>query len=593
MSKIKSISEAIVNLNSLLNCNIENLSLIELKKLIRKRHLQWHPDKNPDNPNLFKDKWMLLHRSWKYYLNKSPNHPSTSTQSSEDEHLFSDSEIYSDEECDYNQTPFSDDFFHPSPTKDFTIPESHSAFFRSKTNRRAGKSFVIYCLDSDKEKLKSLFIKFDRLVDYYGVFLFRSDKQLSMLILSTLNDYRNLDIKKFCKKIDLQYFKVEYVVKIKQFINFAVQEYSEPWYEPCNDSRGKPKKLIVQTFNNNLLVNYALSNNISNVMTLMSRYSHLAKPCNLDFVTNDHGEEHSEHLENAIAFNHLSDRRRAASNAINCVCAEKFEKMLNEKPWSYLERRTKEFSDKLIQEDDPDIFGFSYLYSHKLFSKFKPVSLIILNTFTEGKPRKRWTILQGPYKSGKTSYASAFCKFLDGVNININVDKNRLSFFLGNAIGRRFVLFDDVKGRPKDTDLTAGFGFKNLDDLRDHLDGHIEVQLEKKNQQPIEQIFPPGIITCNDYLIEPALLERVNGPIKINPSPLFADHELLVTPEVIFIGLVLHNLVPVESYVMQHITQKVFEWRMKHVMTCDCLVDKVSNGRCGGNIICRWGYFIV
>lgn len=577
MSKFKSLSECIIKLNSLLITNVENLTFNEVKKLIRKRHLQWHPDKNLENPNLYREQWITLFKCWKFYeKNYKPSSSSQPSTSSDSENLFSDSEVYSDEEFDYNQTPFSDDFFHPSPKKDFEIPESHKQFYRSTSNRRAGKTFLIYCLDSDKEKLKEMYFQFSTSCDYYGLFLIRTNKQICCLVLSTLNEYRNLDMKKFCRKYKLQLFKVEYAVKIKQLINFCVEKHGEPWYEPCNDQRGKAKKEITSHFNNNKLVKFALINNISNVYTLMSKYSHLATPCPDEFLTNEHKEEHLDHMENAIAFNHLSDRQRAAKNAINCVSAERFELLRNEKPWSFLERKAKEYSDKLIEINNCEIFGEAYLYSHHLFKKFKPVSLIILNTVTEGRPRKRWTLLTGPYKSGKTSFASAFCKFLEGVNININVDKNRLSFFLGNAIGRRFVLFDDVKGRTSyGSELTAGTGFKNLDDLRDHLDGHIEVQLEKKNQQPIEQIFPPGIITCNDYIIEPALLERINGPIKIKPSEIFSDHEMIISPEIIFIGLVLYNMVPVESHVMEHITTKVYEWKEKHRETCDCL-DRVS-----------------
>lgn len=590
MSKLNSV---ITELNSLLNCNIESLEFNELKKLVRKRHLQWHPDKNPDDPDLFKDKWITLFKCWKYYeKHLSGNRESTSSDETDFENLFSDSEVYSDEEMDYNGTPFSDEFFQPSPTKDFKIPPCHNAFIRSRSNRRAGKFFAIYCLDSDREKLKNLNSKYNCLCDYFGIFCFRSEsKNLSMLLLHTLNEYRIHDIKKNCKNANLNYFKVDYLVKFKSFINFCVEKYGEPVYEPCNNSRGQAKKTVTQPFNNNLLVNYAVQYQISNVLTLMSKYSHLAKPCNLENQDNAHEDDHREHLENAISFIHLSDRRRACQNAVNCVQAELYEQIKMQTPWRFLDEKVKEYSDKLYDITDCKLFGEAYLYSNILFPKFKSVSLIIINTITEGKPRKRWTILQGPYKSGKTSFAAAFCKFLEGCTININVDKNRLSFFLGNAIGKRFVLFDDVKGRGN-CDLTSGFGFKNLDDLRDHLDGHTEVQLEKKNQQPIEQKFPPGIITCNEYVIEPAILERVNGPIQIRPNPLFATHEMVVVPETIFIGLVLHNILPVESYMMRIITERVQEWKDKHRKTCDCL-DKVSMGAALGTLFAVAGTLLV
>ncbi|GBL80241.1 hypothetical protein AVEN_177397-1, partial [Araneus ventricosus] len=93
-------------------------------------------------------------------------------------------------------------------------------------------------------------------------------------------------------------------------------------------------------------------------------------------------------------------------------------------------------------------------------------------------------------------------------------------FYLCQAIGKRFILFDGVKGRSLGSEnLPSGPGFANLDDLRDHIDGHVEVQLEKKNMQPISQVFPCEIITCNDYHIHQSLKERIVGPIEMKAFP--------------------------------------------------------------------------
>ena len=55
-------------------------------------------------------------------------------------------------------------------------------------------------LETDKEKLKTLYSKFFNLVDYYGIFTFSSDKYLCLLLISTISEYRNFDIKKFWNK---------------------------------------------------------------------------------------------------------------------------------------------------------------------------------------------------------------------------------------------------------------------------------------------------------------------------------------------------------------------------------------------------------
>ncbi|GBL86832.1 hypothetical protein AVEN_247854-1 [Araneus ventricosus] len=142
------------------------------------------------------------------------------------------------------------------------------------------------------------------------------------------------------------------------------------------------------------------------------------------------------------------------------------------------------------------------------------------------------------------------------------------------AIGKRFILFDGVKGRSLGSEnLPSGPGFANLDDLRDHIDGHVEVQLEKKKMQPISQVFPCGIITCNDYHIHQSLNERIIGPIEMKASPLFPFHAAQrITEETIFIGLVLYNLLPAEAHILEFLYKNKRKWESEHMQSnCNCL----------------------
>ncbi|KAG8190045.1 hypothetical protein JTE90_023017, partial [Oedothorax gibbosus] len=132
----------------------------------------------------------------------------------------------------------------------------------------------------------------------------------------------------------------------------------------------------------------------------------------------------------------------------------------------------------------------------------------------EGEPKKRYTALTGEYNCGKTSIGFAFLKLFSGVSINCNIDFGRIGFFLGESIGQRFVLFDDASSK----------GMKNLDELRDHLDGRIQVQLEKNcYEEPIMQTFPAGIITSNHELLNnlkvcpmfPCDTQEVMGPSRV------------------------------------------------------------------------------
>ncbi|GBL73577.1 Large T antigen, partial [Araneus ventricosus] len=151
--------------------------------------------------------------------------------------------------------------------------------------------------------------------------------------------------------------------------------------------------------------------------------------------------------------------------------------------------------------------------------------------------------------------------------------------YLGQTIGKRFALFDDVKGKPEEgSKLTQGWGFYNIDVLRDHIDGHVEVQLEKKNQQPVSQVFPPGIITCHDYVIPESVKQRVQGPIKIKKSKFWNKHPVKVTMELFYIGGVILNLFPAPPALQSNIMTKKSGWWTKHDLNCKCL-EEAATGR--------------
>ncbi|KAF8789733.1 hypothetical protein HNY73_007652 [Argiope bruennichi] len=145
-------------LGRLLGCNVEFLPFSDLKVLIRKSKLAWHPDKNVDKDNLneFAELFSELIDAWSVYCKY--NAPSNSTQGSFSDDpkfdfqnftqarpdLFCDESISSSDEDfippsqkskksssesdtdsryareatpEYNDTPFENDFFIPSPKK--------------------------------------------------------------------------------------------------------------------------------------------------------------------------------------------------------------------------------------------------------------------------------------------------------------------------------------------------------------------------------------------------------------------------------------------------------------------------------------------
>ena len=588
--------QASCSLSRLLAVNVSSMCIKKVRKLVQKRRIQWHPDKNPGNPDAYKEEFLELQEAWKVYLKGPDGDESQSTAgtsygtSEPDLHCYEDMDFDWDkddgdseaEESDYNSTPFDDEFFHPSPKKGFAVPECLGQFFRSKSNRRAGKCFALFSTANNEDKLNKLYQKLNHYmnaVNCFTAFKIRTNKDIFCVLINFATDHRLGDVKKEIRKFDILPHELIYAVKLNKFYDYLIECYGEPFFKPATPSKTVPNRPETSKFNHKQIVDFAKSHQISDALELMYDYAHLADPCDWadEKITKEHEEDHENQLENAKIFIHLSDRRKTAKNAMDSVFADLYMQCKREKPSTFLDRRCKELSEKLIEEESNELFGLADFYRLYHVVSFDKLAKLILDSFIYGIPRRRYTIIRGDFKCGKSSLASGFNKLFEGVNINVNVDKGRLPFYLGNAIGKRFVLFDDVKGSVKhrgDT-LYSGQGFHNLDDLRDHLDGHMEVQLEKKNQQPISQIFPPGIITCNKYIIPESILERVQGPKKMIPSVRWDLHPVLVTEEIIYIACVIANLLPASSAFQEHIEKKRQDWWRNHNMKCKCQVSTV------------------
>lgn len=593
----------------LLCVNIDLYPLEELKQLVNKRKLAWHPDKNreKDNPNKFSEQFMELMDAWKIFKGEECSsgsfgsdepdlHCYESSFSSEsepeddlkwrkweranrcnEEKKKKEKEKRQEREStpEYNDSPFDEEFFIPSPKKKFAIPDDMRTYFRSASNRRAGKFFSVFSLENNFEAGMKLYRRLQEFCNYFGIYLMRTNKDLLCCLINLTNDYRLADIKKECRKVNLAPSESFYCTKVAKCIEFCKERYGQPKAEPCRYKGPETTPDGSKKMNYKLLTDFAMANEISDVYELMYEYSHLSSGCDRSpaKITNEHENDHIEHRDNAKIFDHLSDKKRVAKNAVDCVFAKLYMQIKRETNLQYLNRICKELGNDIQDTYDYKKVGEAYYYCKYIIKDFKKIGQAVLNSFIYGKPRERYIIFKGDFKCGKTSLAFAFLKLFGGTSINVNCDKGRLPFYLGQAIGMRYILFDDVKGRSFGTEnLSSGLGFANLDDLRDYIDGHVEVQLEKKNQQPISQIFPCGLITCNDYFIPKSLLERTVGPFEFKRSPLwrFHNHEI-ITKEIIFIGLVLSNLLPVEPHIFEFLYTQNAKFEAEHLLSmCGC-----------------------
>lgn len=587
--------EAKQNLIELLCVGIEELSHDELRKLVKKRYKLWHPDKNKDDPERYTGNFIKLNESYKVYM-KGPDCMEDSGNASEPTPGPSAEDIFCDEqwdpnwdpdseESDYNSTPFDDEFFNASPKKNFAVPESLRLFFRAKTNRRAGKIFMIFTFrDNLHRKLIESFANNTNTVKTFYIWSARTNKDIYCCLLVTCIECRLLDIKKQIKKASINTSELFYAVNLFKLFEKLNELYSEP--EFSYGEKIQKKTTVENNFIPKQLVDFALSHEYNDVFTLMYEYAHLADPCDRTECSKDHEDDHSNEIINAKKFVNLPDRKRVCKNAIDCVMAKLYRQLTCVSNTQWLEMRSRDFSDRLIEATNCDLFGRAYYYYKYILGLelFREIFRFVIAKFTDTvysapdflkNQKKRFIVLRGNYDCGKTTLGAAICKFFEGVNININVTRDRLPFYIGCALGKRFVLLDDVKGyRTKVPKLPVGNGISNLDDMREHLDGKIEVQLEKKNLQPIEQKFPTGIITMNKYEIPGSLLPRLKI-IDMKPCKLYDKHHYPVTMDTIFVAMALDNLIPCTSSFISWATKKKDEWFHKHIAECNCMVSNL------------------
>ncbi|GIY20124.1 large T antigen [Caerostris darwini] len=167
-----------------------------------------------------------------------------------------------------------------------------------------------------------------------------------------------------------------------------------------------------------MLADFALANEMDDPYELMYEYSHLSsgRDRSPSTITNERENDHVEHLENAKIFEHISDKKRVAKNAVESVFAKLLIQSRRENNCQYINRRCKQIRNDIQDHFTVDQIGEAWFYRSQVVPDFKIIARRILLAFIEGNPRKRYVVLQGDFKTGKTSFANAFCTLFSKEN---------------------------------------------------------------------------------------------------------------------------------------------------------------------------------
>lgn len=291
------------------------------------------------------------------------------------------------------------------------------------------------------------------------------------------------------------------------------------------------------------IAEYAQATKQDDVYLLMGHYMQFASEpetciiCN-DKKIKDHYKFHSLHHKNATFFVECKNQKTICQQAVDTVTAAKrvFQqhKTRDELLVIRFQEKLEELNDKLKGENDFKLYMGGVAWYSCLFQDIDLKIYTIIDVLTANVPKKRYIVFKGPINSGKTTLGSALMDLLGGRSLNINVPADKLNFELGCAMDQYMVIFEDVKGSNKDKpELPKGQGIYNLDNLRDYLDGCVPVNLEKKHMNKRSQIFPPGIVTMNDYFIPPTLQARFCRTINFSCKP-YLKSSLSKTPDLLY-----------------------------------------------------------
>ncbi|BAX01887.1 large T antigen [Rhinolophus hildebrandtii polyomavirus 1] len=356
-----------------------------------------------------------------------------------------------------------------------------------------------------------------------------------------------------------------------------------------------------------LISEFALEIMCDDVHLLLGLYKEFASPVDVckkcdEKILPDHFKFHWAHKQNAELFLDCKNQKTICQQAVDGVIAKR---RVDTAQLSRKEQLTQRF--KMLFQKLDILFGArgkvslttfmaGVAWFDCLFPNMKDLVSDFLECMLNNIPKKRYWFFTGPVNTGKTTLAAALLDLCGGKSLNVNMPFDKINFELGVAIDQFMVVFEDVKGQTSENKtLPTGQGICNLDNLRDHLDGAVKVNLEKKHLNKKTQIFPPGIITANEYFVPLTLRVRFaktlrflfqkNLYLSLRKTPALGKHRVLQSGETLLLLLVYHCAV--EDFCSE-IQDLVVQWkqRIDEEVSCGVYLEMVRNVQGG---LCIFG----
>ncbi|AHZ11646.1 large T antigen [New Jersey polyomavirus-2013] len=461
----------------------------------------------------------------------------------------------------------------PSCLFDFV---SHAIFSNKTVN-----AFILY---STLEKASLLYEKIDKFkIEFKSLHKLTEGANVGggLVLVMTIAKHRVSAMKNFCQ----QFCTVSFL--ICKVVLKPLECYQCLCKPPFSQVKANKDGLFSYDFedkkeencNWNKVAEFAVLADIDDPLLILAHYLDFAQPfpcLKCEHQKTKAHDYHKAHHENAVLFEACKSQRSICNQASDIVLAKR-RLLLTESTREELLAMCFQKQLKALQAlDTLEIYDHmaGVAWYANLFENFDDILFQILKLLTQNIPKQRNILFRGPVNSGKTTFAAALVDLLGGRSLNVNCPADKLNFELGCAIDRFFVVFEDVKGQNMlNKKLQPGQGISNLDNMRDYLDGAVPVNLEKKHMNKRSQVFPPCVMTMNEYFMPQTLfvrfslkldfVSRPNLQSAVDKTPGLVANRILQKGLTLFLLLIWYT--PVKKFAVS-LQEEIANWK--------CIIEK-------------------